>query len=150
LFRLAKSLATRQNAGMAKLKPKRRRVIKPGEPTGSTVRFQPTQEQRESATQLKACGWTTEQIAMALRIPLRTFERHFTEEIKRGEFHVKSIVSRNIAVGAMNGDRTLMIFYAKAMMGWRDHYRVGFEDDKGNAVNPANLFAINITGMEPK
>jgi hypothetical protein len=148
---MAKPGKTRQNPDMAKsAKPKRRRIVKPGEPTGGKVRFRPTPEQRDSVSQLKACGWTVEQIALALRIPLRTLQRYFGDEIQGGEFHVKSRVARNIAVGAINGDKTLMIFYAKAMMGWRDHYRVGFEDDKGNAVNPANLFTINITGMEPK
>lgn len=149
---MAKPGKTRQNSGMAKsAKPKRRRIVKPGVPTGrGPVRFQPTPEQRDSVSQLKACGWNIEQIAVALRIPLRTLERHFSDEIKGGEFHIKSRVARNIAVGAINGDKTLMIFYAKAQMGWRDHYRVGFEDEKGNAVNPANLFTINITGMEPK
>jgi hypothetical protein len=127
-----------------------RRVIKPGEPTGrGRLAFRPTPEQRDSVKQLKACGWSTAQIAAALRLPLRTIERHLGQELKDGEFEVKSVVSRNIAVGAMNGDRTLMIFYAKAQMGWRDSYRIGFEDKDGQPTNAANLFTINITGMEP-
>lgn len=131
-------------------KPKLRRVYKPGEPTGARVKFRPTEEQRDSVKQLRGCGWSPEQIAVALRIPERTMYRHFGDELKAGEFEIKSKVSRNIAVGALSGDRTLMIFYAKAQMGWRDSFRVGFEDEKGAPVNPANLFTINITGRAPK
>lgn len=134
---------------MAKAAKPKRRVYKPGEPTGAAIKFRPTEEQRDSVKQLRACGWQADQIAVALRIPARTLYRHFANELKGGEFEIKSKVARNIAFGAVNGDKTLMIFYAKAQMGWRDSYRVGFEDKDGQPANMANLFTINITGMEP-
>ena len=45
---------------------------------------------------------------------------------------------------ALSGDKTMMIFYAKAQMGWRDRTSVGFENQNGEAVNPERLFTVNI------
>jgi hypothetical protein len=51
---------------------------------------------------------------------------------------------------ALAGDRTMLIYYSKAQMGWRDRASIGFEDKNGEPANMANLFTISITGLHPK
>lgn len=113
--------------------------------TGKQPPFIPTNEQREEVKRLVACGYGVTEIALRLRVPVRTTSRHFQEELKNGRALVQMDVALGIINGAMKGDRTLMIYYSKAQMGWRDGYRVGFEDKDRNPVNPANLFTVNIT-----
>jgi len=140
----------------AKPKPKKPvRIIKPGEAPGrgsspgargQQARFVATEEQRRLVAALRSCGWSQENISLATKLPRTTLNRHFAKEMETGEMSIKSKISHNIIEGAMNGDRTLMIFYAKTQMGWKDRASIGFEDDKGQPINPAGLFTVNISG----
>lgn len=120
-----------------------------GRAGGATVGqppFVPTEVQRMTVQGLVSIGTEQWVIAEALKIPLRTLARHFTEELKNGRAVMHARIGGGIVAAALSGDKTMMIFYAKAQMGWRDRYNVGFDDEKGNPVNPSNLFTINIQG----
>jgi hypothetical protein len=95
-------------------------------------------------------GTPHDAIARALDISLPTVYRHFANELKNGKTEVHAAIAKGITAMALSGDKTMMIFYAKSQMGWRDSYRVGFEDKSGEPANMANLFTINITGLTPK
>jgi hypothetical protein len=79
-----------------------------------------------------------------------TLYRHFDRELKNGKAEVHAAIAKNITALALSGDKTMMIYYSKAQMGWRDSYRVGFEDKNGEPADTANLFTINITGSRHK
>ena len=91
-------------------------------------------------------GTPHDAIARALDISPPTLYRHFDQELKNGKAEIHAAVGKNITAMALSGDKTMMIFYAKARMGWRDRASIGFEDKDGQPTNPANLFTINITG----
>jgi hypothetical protein len=95
-------------------------------------------------------GTPHDAIARVLDISQSTLYRHFDQELKNGKTEIHAAIARGITAMALSGDKTMMIFFAKSQMGWRDSHRVGFEDKNGEPANTANLFTINITGMRPK
>lgn len=109
-------------------------------------RFIKTPQQSVVVQGLVSIGTEQWVIAQALQIPQRTLQRHFREELEQGRHVIHARIGGGIVASALAGDKTMMIFYAKAQMGWRDHRSIGFEDEKGQPVNPSNLFQINITG----
>lgn len=108
--------------------------------------FVPTLEQRTAVMGLVSIGTEQWVIAEAIRVPITTLRRHFKEELEKGRGIIHARVGGGIVSSALEGNLTAQIFYAKAQMGWRDRYNIGFDDEKGNPVNPSNLFQINITG----
>jgi hypothetical protein len=62
-------------------------------------------------------------IARALDISQPTLYRHFADEVKNGKAEVHAAIAKGITAMALSGDKTMMIFYAKSQMGWRDSYR---------------------------
>jgi len=135
----------------AKKKAARKRAgVPPGrgrQPGGhGQAAFVPTDAQRQAVMALVSIGTTNEIMAEVLRIPLRTLERHFREELSHGRALIHAQVGASIAAKALSGDNTMMIFYAKAQMKWQDRVSHGFQDDKGNPVSPRELFTINIQG----
>ena len=94
---------------------------------------------------LVSVGTTNEVMAEVLQIPLRTLERHFADELKHGRLLIHAQIGASITAKALAGDNTMMIFYAKAQMKWRDRHTHSFEDKQGNLVSPGDLFTINIT-----
>jgi hypothetical protein len=86
---------------------------------------------------LVACGFTTDSIAVITEIPATTIERHFAWELANGKTIVDSKVLGGIVDRAIEGDKTMSIFYAKSRAGWRDG---GARD-----AEAAALFSINIS-----
>ena len=91
-----------------------------------------------------AVGTPHEVIGRALGISQATLYRHFEHELKNGKSEIHAAIGKSITAMALSGDKTMMIFYAKAQMGWKDRTSVGFENQSGEAVNPAKLFTVNI------
>lgn len=131
-------------------KAKPRKGVAPGRGGAKGKKGQPrfikTPEQSTAVMGLVSVGTESWVIAEVMKIPLRTLQRHFQEEMQKGTQIVHARVGGGITTGALEGDKTLMIFYAKSQMGWRDSYRVGFEGANGKPVDPPGLFQINITG----
>src|SRR5690242_4959412 len=120
------------------------------QPDRGGVKFTPTPEQRHAVACMISVGTPHFAIARALDISQPTLYRHFADEVKNGKAEVHAAIAKGITAMALSGDKTMMIFYAKSQMGWRDSYRVGFEDKNGEPANMANLFTINITGLPHK
>ena len=95
-------------------------------------------------------GTPHDAIARVLDISQSTLYRHFDHELKNGKAEIHAAIGKNITAMALSGDKTMMIYYSKAQMGWRDSHRVSFEDKNGEPANTANLFTINITGLPSK
>jgi hypothetical protein len=70
----------------------------------------------------------------------RPLYRHFGHELKNGRAEIHAAIGKSFTAMALAGDKTMMIFFAKAQMGWRERTSVGFEDE-----NPRQLFHIQIT-----
>ena len=109
---------------------------KPGE--DGQQPFIATDDQRARVMTLVACGFTTESISVIMAIPEATLERHFAWQLKHGKLMVDAKVLSGIVNSAIEGDRTMSIFYAKAKTGWRD---VGKDGDQSAAA----AFTINIS-----
>lgn len=140
---------------MAAAKPKAKRPkVKPGQAPGRGGKkgqggqpaFHPTQEQRDAVMAMTAAGIEHRPISLALQIPMRTLQRHFIEELKNGVDIINAVVGGGLAAKAKAGKQPYDIFWSKSRMGWRDRVSHGFEDERGQPVNPANLFSIQITG----
>jgi hypothetical protein len=100
--------------------------------------FIPTDEQRTEVKKLVACGFTIESISIIMTIPHATLERHFPFELQHGKLLVDAKILGGIVTQAIEGDKTMSIFWAKARGGWRD---VGKDSD---APGASAVFAINI------
>jgi hypothetical protein len=85
-------------------------------------------------------------VARAIGVSEATLYRHFEHELKNGRAEIHAAIGKGIAAMALAGDKTMMIFYAKAQMGWRERTSVGFEDEQGRQQNPQALFTIQIGG----
>lgn len=110
--------------------------------------FEPTEHQRELICQLVSAGWSNEDMSLGTGIPIRTLARHFAHELKTGRKQIHAQVTAKLVRAALDPDPeklTGAIFYAKYQMRWRQLRAIGFEDDEGKIVNPANLFQVNIT-----
>lgn len=134
----------------ARKKAPPRRGAAPGRTGAAGVRGQPrfvkTEAQSAVVMGLVSIGTEIWAIAQALQLPERTLYRHFQDELQRGKHIIHARIGGGIVAAALAGDKTMMIFYAKAQMGWRDRHTLGFDDAAGNPVNPSNLFTIAITG----
>ena len=137
---------TRKPSSRRKAPPKGRAPGRGGSRAGKSGQpaFDPTEHQRQAVSALISIGYTTDVIAEVLHIPSRTLERHFAYELKHGRVLIQARIGGGIVASALAGDKTMMIFYAKTQMGWRERFSHGFEDEKGQGVNPANLFQVQI------
>ena len=116
------------------------------QPKNGGVKFTPLPEQRHCVACMVSVGTPHDVIARALGISQATLYRHFEHELKDGKSEIHAAIGKGITAMALAGDKTMMIFYAKAQMGWRDRTSVGFENQNGEAVNTAGLFTVSITG----
>jgi hypothetical protein len=122
------------------------RQVKAGLPPGrgavKGARGQPpfiqTATQRAEVRKLRACGFTTDSISVIMTIPAATLERHFAWELEHGKTLVDARILGGIVDMALDGDRTMSIFYARARGGWRQS---GSDDQS----QPAAVFSINIS-----
>lgn len=104
----------------------------PGRPA-----FIPTAEERHEVACYASVGTPHEVIARVMRIPLRTLTRHFRHELTHAKGEVHARIGRSIVEGALAGDKALMIFTAKAQMGWRELNQQQLVDKDGRPVDPS-------------
>jgi hypothetical protein len=128
-----------------------RRRVEPGQATGrGGGRFIATAAQRERVMDMVAAGIQLRAISLVLKIPERTVSRHFAVELSDGQEIRNAQVGGDIVKAARDPThkehKTMAIYYSKARMAWSDRVQIGFGDEKGNPVNPANLFTVQITG----
>lgn len=128
-------------------KPRSRAKLKPGEKRKrASNAFKASDAMREAVMALISFGTPLETISEIIKVPRTTIIRNFEREIKHGKALVHARIGTSIAAMALNGDKTMMIFYAKTQMGWRERYSHGFEDDKGNQTNPPGaVYTVAIT-----
>ena len=116
------------------------------QPRNGGVKFTPTPDQQHAVACMVSVGTPHDVIARAIGISEPTLYRHFEHELKNGKAEIHAAIGKSITAMALAGDKTMMIFYAKAQMGWRERTGVGFEDEHGRQRNPQQLFSIQIGG----
>ena len=96
----------------------------------SKPQHQPTNENREAITNLLACGWTCDMLCKLLKIGSKaTLYKYYRNEIELGALQINAKISNTIVQQALAGDKTLLIFLAKARLGWKDR---NVDDDNKN------------------
>lgn len=100
--------------------------------------FIATESQRGQVRRLVACGFTQESIGVVMEIPIATLERHFQHELRHGKLMTDARILEGIAAMALEGDKTMSIFWARARAGWK-HAGEGQESGAGAT------FSINIS-----
>ena len=100
--------------------------------------FVPTQQQRFEVCKFVACGFTQESIATITTIPINTLLEHFAYELREGKVLIDAKILGGIVDQALEGDKTMRIFYARARAGW-SHSGPGIADG-------ASAFSISIGG----
>ncbi len=100
--------------------------------------FIATPEQRARVRRLVACGFTNESISVITEIPVATLERHFAHDLRHGKLLTDSRILEGIALQAMEGDKTMSIFWARARAGWK-------HAGEGQENTGAGAFTINIS-----
>jgi len=86
---------------------------------------------------LVAAGFTRDTVALAMGIPPSTLDLHFAWELTNGKALTDVKILGGIVEQAIEGDKTMRIFYAKSRAGWRE---AGARDAEAVA-----LFSINIS-----
>ena len=104
--------------------------------------FIPTDTQRAQVMKYVACGFNHDSISVIMSIPHATLERHFVWELQHGKTLVDARILGGIVEQAMDGDRTMSIFYARSRGGWRQ----SSSDDQAAA---SGVFSISISNNGP-
>lgn len=101
--------------------------------------FIPTDRQRHEVMKFVACGFTAESISVITNIPYGTLMDHFPFELREGKTVVDAKILGGIVEAALEGDKTMRIFYARSRAGWNQY---------GPAVDSsaASTFSISIGG----
>jgi hypothetical protein len=131
---------------MAQIRRVREGARQGPQPANGGVKFTPTPDQQHAVACMVSVGTPHNVIARAIGVSDRTLYRHFEHELKNGKAEIHAAIGKSIASMALAGDKTMMIFFAKAQMGWRERTSVGFEDEQGRQQNPQQLFSIQISG----
>ena len=116
------------------------------QPPRGGVKFTATPAQRLAVAGLVSVGTEQVIISEVLRISGTTLKRHFKHELAHGRAIVHARVGGNITALALQGDKTMSIFYAKCQMGWQEKVRIGWQDAGGVPTNDSGLFSVRITG----
>ena len=109
-----------------------------------TAKFKPTKAERKEVARLISVGITQEQVAMVIGITKPTLEKHFRDELDTAMIKAHSKIGKKIFALAMAGDKTLLIFYAKTQMGWKETTIL-----EGNEKAPPAL-NVEVTFVEAK
>jgi|SRR5215472_1686538 len=72
-----------------------------------------------------------------MAIPDATLDRHFAWELTHGKTMIDAKILGGIVDRAIEGDKTMAIFYAKSRAGWREA--------SAREAEAAALFSINIS-----
>jgi hypothetical protein len=96
----------------------------------------PTEEERMGVAGMVSVGTEHWVIAHILGISEPTLYRHYAHELKHGRAIVHGKISKGIAQLALDGDKTMMMFYAKAQMGWRERNETVTIGADGKPVDP--------------
>ena len=80
----------------------------------------PTKELRRSVEALAGYGVQQREIATIVGVTINTVRKHYKKELEVGLAKVHGKIGEAIVKGALNGDKTLLIFYAKTQMGWKE------------------------------
>ena len=94
--------------------------------------FEPTESQRETVSNMVACGITQEQIALFLDIDTKTLGKHFRREIDTAATVANAKVGKSLFVKATSGDVGAMVWWTKTRMGWREKQEIAHTDADGN------------------
>ncbi len=112
--------------------------------------FIPTNAQRDQVMDMVAANIGQRAIALVLKISESMLQTHFRGELDDGQLIRNAQIGGGIVKSARDENapdhKTMAIYATKALMGWRDSVRLGFEDSKGQPVDPVNLFTVQITG----
>ncbi len=102
-----------------------------------TAKFEPTKQERRDVANLASFGTPQESIAMVIRdgISKPTLEKHFRHELDTAMIRAHGKIGGKIFSMAMAGDRTLLIFYAKTQMGWKEVQVIEGNPDAPLSIN---------------
>ena len=83
-------------------------------------KYTPTEEDRTRIQKLAGLGMRQKDICYIMGISERTLRRHHKEDCEYGKSFVNSKIAERAYTLAMEGDKTMLIFWMKCQMGWRD------------------------------
>ena len=99
--------------------------------------MKPTDEQREQVETMATYGLPIKMIGDILKISEPTVQKYFQDEIDRGRASGCYKVANKIFMQALEGDTTLLIFWAKTQMHWREVDRVEHTGKDGGPIEIA-------------
>ncbi len=87
--------------------------------------WKPSDIQRQEVEILTGCGFTHDQVAVVMRVDIKTLEKHCKAELARGVDSANSKVAARLFSMAVKGDPpAATFFWAKTRMGWRETDRL--------------------------
>lgn len=89
-----------------------------------TARHVPTEESRKQVEACSGWGLRHEHIATLLGITDKTLRRAYRKELDLGKAKASSNIGKTIYEQAIKGDRTMLIWWSKTQMGWRETVQV--------------------------
>lgn len=100
---------------------------------GGRPPFVPTEDETKLVGSMAAVGITHEQIALVIRdgIDADTLKKHFKDVLRTSKVKAHAKIGAEIYTRAIQGDTTLLIFYAKTQMGWKEGIDLNLSGEVG-------------------
>lgn len=103
------------------------------QPANGGVKFTPTRDKQHAVARMVSVGTPHDVIARAIGVSGATLDRHFEHELKNGKAEIHAAIGKSITAMALAGDKTMMIFFAKTRMGWRERPASGAKTSTAKA-----------------
>lgn len=99
-----------------------------------TAPIQITHEQRCLVSELAGYGLTWAQISSALKMNIRTLQRHCQEEYDAGKNLAIGMAAGQLFKKVMAGHPASIFFYLKTQAGWKETNKTELTGENGDAI----------------
>lgn len=99
-----------------------------------TLPIQITADQRALVAELAGYGLTWAQIASALKLNVRTLQRHCQEDYDNGKNIAIGMAAGQLYKKVMSGHPASIFFYLKTQAGWKETNKTELTGENGEAI----------------
>ncbi|MCP1496200.1 uncharacterized protein Usg [Pseudomonas migulae] len=99
-----------------------------------TLPVQITADQRALVAELAGYGLTWAQIASALKLNVRTLQRHCQEDYDNGKNIAIGMAAGQLYKKVMSGHPASIFFYLKTQAGWKETNKTELTGENGEAI----------------
>lgn len=113
-----------------------------------TLPVQITADQRALVAELAGYGLTWAQIASALKLNVRTLQRHCQEDYDNGKNIAIGMVAGQLFKKALSGHPASVFFYLKTQAGWKETNKTEITGENGEPIKTETTSELSSKQIE--